>query len=339
MMPPVVWKPTTKFGYPPGHAGRNGHPVRAFVRHRIVGSLAGADGIFASTSKFVVSTHFAIGHISGRLEIHQYVDVADAAWGNGSIDRPVAKVVLARPTVNPNLYTVSVEHEDGGDAGRGKIPPDVWSASLELGLLLASGNLAAIRAPGIHCRDAATASQMAAVPKTIDGYLDHHQITYGKVYCWRRWLDDPGFIEGSPSRRDQLLSTLNAGRMPDTALGDEMPQIVKWEPGKAIIDGGATIRRSPSLAVEAEWFQVGPNGSSVSSFIGWVEGDLHAGSNLWGAYFVPADRAWAYTHKVNVLSVTPIVAGGFVQDDIDEARAAGRASGIQAARDDLADLK
>src|SRR3972149_6691603 len=107
MLPPVTWKPTNKFGYPMGRAGRNGLSVLAYVNHRIVGSLSSADWAFASanTTRYA-STHFAIGHINGVLRIHQYVDLADAAWGNGLYDRPTSKVVLAQgPNVNPNLYT------------------------------------------------------------------------------------------------------------------------------------------------------------------------------------------------------------------------------------------
>jgi hypothetical protein len=145
------------------------------------------------------------------LEVHQYVNLSDAAWGNGDVRDPTAKVVLANPGVNPNLYTVSIEHEDGSTGGRGVVQPDTWQASIELGVLLASGDIAAIRAAGIRIRDDATAAQLKAIPATIDGHIDHHQIAGpNKPYCWREWLDDPGFVKGNPSRRDELLAALPA---------------------------------------------------------------------------------------------------------------------------------
>jgi hypothetical protein len=209
-LPPVVWEPSPNFGYPsPGSRGRMGQPVRVTVRHRIVGSLASADTVFADVARGA-STHFGIGHIDGRLEIHQYVNLSDAAWGNGDVREPTAKVVLENPGVNPNLYSVSIEHEDGSSAGHGIVKPDTWAASIALGVLLASGDIAKIRNAGIRIRDDETTHQLAKIPPTVDGHIDHQQIAGpNKPYCWRVWLDDPGFVKGTPSRRDELLKALS----------------------------------------------------------------------------------------------------------------------------------
>lgn len=238
MLPPVIWKPTTKFGYPyKGDRGRMGQPVRVFVNHRIVGTLASADWVFDPANSRVASAHFAIGFINGRLEIHQYVDLTDAAWTNGDVREPTAKVVLANPGINPNLYSVTIEHEDGGSAGRGVVKPEVWAASIELQRLLTSGNPASIRAAGIRVRSDTTVAQMAKVPKTVDGFIDHHQIAGpNKPYCFRRWLDDAGFVEGSPSRRDQLLTALNP--KPDVALP-------YFKPATGVARAGAIVRDLP----------------------------------------------------------------------------------------------
>lgn len=300
-LPPVVWKPTTKF------MRRDGQPVLAFVRHRIVGSLTAADGVFVSTNPKPVSTHLAIGHVNGVLKIHQYVDLSDAAWGNGTIDRPTAKVVLARPGVNPNSYSVSIEHEDGGSAGMGVVQPDTWAVSIQLGLLLASGNLSAIRAAGIHIRDSATATQLFNVPKTLDGYLDHHQITYGKVYCWRRWLNDPGFVEGSPSRRDQLLTALTTGVMPDTSTGDDMPTFIAFTPGTIVVGTGSWVHTKPDVLEASRWTQYQAD-VTIPSFAGYVRGEMVEAVDQWAAFWVQDSGKWAYTHKSNVLSVKPLTA-------------------------------
>lgn len=276
MLPPVIWKPTNKFGYPRGATGRLGQPVRAFVNHRIVGTLASADYVFRSDNSRLASAHFAVGY-SGlrtdpnrRLEIHQYVDLADAAWTNGDVREPTAKVVLANPGVNPNLYTVTIEHEDGGSADGGVVKPEVWAASIELQRLLTSGDAAAIRRAGIRVRSDATVAQMAKVPKTADGFIDHHQISGpNKPYCWRRWLDDPGFVEGAPSRRDRLLTALQEDDVNRYLVGMEL--IVNRN---ARLKAGSTARRSPEFNPRDydanKIFTLGS--ASWGPAIGWVQG-------------------------------------------------------------------
>jgi hypothetical protein len=221
-LPPIIWKPTHKFGYPyKGDTGRGSLGVLAIVYHRIVGSLASADGVFSDTNTTrLASSTFSIGHINGRLEIHQYVDMSDAQWCNGGVDSPTAKVVLAHPGVNPNIYTVSIEHEDGATAGDGIVQPDTWAASIALTKLFLSGDLAAIRAAGIHIREPATAVQLRNVPRNANGLIDHHSISGPlKPYCWRRWLSDRGFYDGTPSRQAELIAAL--ATIPDTAAPTE----------------------------------------------------------------------------------------------------------------------
>jgi N-acetyl-anhydromuramyl-L-alanine amidase AmpD len=59
------------------------------------------------------SAHFGIG-LDGR--VHQYVDVRDRAWANGTIEAGSAWPGPAG--VNPNHVTVSIETEDLGDASQ-----------------------------------------------------------------------------------------------------------------------------------------------------------------------------------------------------------------------------
>ena len=59
------------------------------------------------------SAHYAV---SKSGEIHQYVDENDTAFHAGVVVNP--SWGLIKPDVNPNFYTIGIEHE-----GR---PDDVW---------------------------------------------------------------------------------------------------------------------------------------------------------------------------------------------------------------------
>ncbi|OFZ47608.1 MAG: hypothetical protein A3D92_25130 [Bacteroidetes bacterium RIFCSPHIGHO2_02_FULL_44_7] len=75
------------------------------------GTLPGTDSWFANPTS-QVSAHYGIGK-SG--EVHQYVQENDAAWHAGRVNAPVWKLI--RPNVNPNLYTIGIEHEGKPDEG------------------------------------------------------------------------------------------------------------------------------------------------------------------------------------------------------------------------------
>jgi hypothetical protein len=202
----VNWLPSPFY-----NRGRSGYAIRGVVNHRIVGTLGSARGAFGAApgTPRNASTHFGIGYISGVLTIDQFVDLSDMAWGNGDVRDPTWPLII--PGVNPNLYTVSIEHEDGGSAGRGVVKEPIWQASMALQKLITSGDLTAVRAAGIHVRDEASVRQLQAVPKDAKGFIDHNQISGpNKPYCFRRWLDDPGFVDGSPSRRTRLLTHLTS---------------------------------------------------------------------------------------------------------------------------------
>lgn len=105
--PRATWIGSPNFGYPRGTRGRQGHSVLAIVYHTAEGTLPGVDSWF-NTSSSELSTHFCVGRFG---EVHQYVDCNDAAWGNGVIDPTAALPPLWPARTNPNLYTISIEHE------------------------------------------------------------------------------------------------------------------------------------------------------------------------------------------------------------------------------------
>jgi N-acetyl-anhydromuramyl-L-alanine amidase AmpD len=56
----------------------------------------------------------------GRSAVHQFVDEADTAFHAGTVVRPTWR--LLQPRVNPNLYTIGIEHEG--------LPQDSWADDL-----------------------------------------------------------------------------------------------------------------------------------------------------------------------------------------------------------------
>ena len=335
-LPPVIWKPTGKFGMPyKGDRGR-ALPILAVVYHRIVGTLPSADAVFADSSDRLASTHFGIGHVSGRLEIHQYVDLADAAWGNGDVREPTAQVVIQHPGVNPNVYTVSIEHEDGGEAGRGVVQPDTWGASLALSAVILSGDLAAIRAAGIHCRDQASADQLAMVPRDPIGLIDHHQIAGpNKPYCFRPWLDDPGFVDGSPSRRDELIASLT---LPDTATEDDpmswFADVRPLDPISVRFDNPTNMYTQPTLSrayITAD-HPKSPISDTSRTIVGTVKGDEYpagSGNVAWDVW-IGAAGPRCYPSATRG-TVTKLEAGAS-DADITQARTAGFSAAKSKAR-------
>ena len=85
--------------------GRNGYRPIAIVMHIAEGTMPGAHAWFNNPSS-KASSHYMIGKTG---VIWQFVEESDTAWCNGAINKPTWK--LLKPNVNPNLYTISIEHE------------------------------------------------------------------------------------------------------------------------------------------------------------------------------------------------------------------------------------
>ncbi len=90
--------------------------VEGIVVHIIVGSLRSADNTFLESDLTLPrSAHYGVGR-DGR--VHQYVGEQDTAFHAGIVDRPTAPLVVRKLPVNPNLYTVGIEHEG--------MPDELW---------------------------------------------------------------------------------------------------------------------------------------------------------------------------------------------------------------------
>ena len=105
--PNIKWIGSPYFGYPRGTHGRNGHTVVAIVNHIMVGTLTGTDSWFNSPNNTGgTSAHFGVGK---NGEIHQYVDINDIARHAGIVKNPSWPLLIEG--VNPNYYTIGIEHE------------------------------------------------------------------------------------------------------------------------------------------------------------------------------------------------------------------------------------
>ena len=119
------------------------------------GTEPGTDAWFANPGAHV-SAHYGVARTGA---IHQYVKEEDTAYHAGitaaDFARATAQVVKDRPGVNPNAYSIGIEHE-------GK-PGDVWSDAM----------LAASRALVKRCA--------AAWQIPLDRYhvVGHHEIYPG----------------------------------------------------------------------------------------------------------------------------------------------------------------
>jgi N-acetylmuramoyl-L-alanine amidase len=151
---------------------RKGRPLgfrpEAIVIHIMDGSFTAGEGEFLSdgTQK---SAHYGI---SKEGVIHQYVDENDTAFHAGVVVNPTWQLI--KPGINPNFYTIGIEHE-----GR---PDDVWpeaqlgaSAGL-VGEIVARWN----------------------IPVDALHLVRHHQIRASKT-CPGNWLQMDELIQRVPA--------------------------------------------------------------------------------------------------------------------------------------------
>jgi hypothetical protein len=122
------------------------------------GSFAAGESVFRDP-KTQKSAHYGI---SSQGEVHQYVDENDTAFHAGIVVNPTWP--LLKPRINPNFYTIGVEHE-----GR---PDDIWPEAQ----LAASASLIG----EIIAR--------WSIPLDDSHIIRHHQIRASKT-CPGNWLE------------------------------------------------------------------------------------------------------------------------------------------------------
>lgn len=100
----VASRPASEKNY---SRGREGHRIQALVIHIMEGGMNGTLAWFRNpVSK--VSAHYGV---SRKGEVVQYVPDEDTAQHAGVVDHPTAELVHENAGVNPNLWTIGIEHE------------------------------------------------------------------------------------------------------------------------------------------------------------------------------------------------------------------------------------
>ena len=91
-------------------SGRKTYHPEAVVIHIMDGTLPGTDSWFKNPQS-KVSAHYGIGK---NGEVHQYVQETDTAWQAGRVNAPTWSLIKPAGSgtyINPNLYTIGIEHE------------------------------------------------------------------------------------------------------------------------------------------------------------------------------------------------------------------------------------
>jgi N-acetylmuramoyl-L-alanine amidase len=162
---------------------RRGRPFglrpEAIVIHIMDGSFTAGESVFRDPTTHK-SAHYGISR-SG--EIHQYLDENDTGFHAGIVVNPTWE--LLRSGVNPNFYTIGIEHE-----GR---PDDVWPETQ----LQASATLI---------------GQIAArwdIPLDDSHVIRHHQIRDSKT-CPGNWLKIGELLKRVPARLEPSGAAMTA---------------------------------------------------------------------------------------------------------------------------------
>jgi N-acetylmuramoyl-L-alanine amidase len=184
--------------------GRKGYKPLAIVIHIMEGTLAGTDSWFRNPASSV-SAHYGIGKDG---TVHQYVQESDSAWHAGRVNAPSWKLIKPAGTasyVNPNYYTIGIEHEGNENSD--------WTDAM-------------------YAASAAMIKAIAArwnLPIDRDHIIGHHEI-YSLKTC-------PGF------KVDLNKLVAMAGGVQQPALTGEPTKIV--QAGTATTTARLNIRKSP----------------------------------------------------------------------------------------------
>ena len=165
----AVWKGAHRANFAVGRHG--GWQPEAIVIHVMDGSLSGTDAWFNDPASSV-SAHYGIG-TDGT--VHQYVKEDDTAFHAGTVVKPawpeIRKDAQGR-FVNPNLYTIGIEHAGWGTK------TDPWPPSQRAASIALVREIAARWNIGLDARH----------------IIPHRMIRSSKPDCPGKGLDFPAYL-------------------------------------------------------------------------------------------------------------------------------------------------
>lgn len=92
------------------HTPGRPRPIDMIVIHVTEGSASSVRSWFNANAA-QVSAHYMVC-MDGTID--QFVSEDDQAWHAGRVDHPTAPLVIERPHINPNAYSIGIEHEGTG---------------------------------------------------------------------------------------------------------------------------------------------------------------------------------------------------------------------------------
>lgn len=114
----------------PAHQGNysrgRGRMIPDLVVIHVTEGTAGSARHWIMNPKAQVSWHYLVTRHGG---VEQFVREDDTAWHAGRVERPTSALVKSRPGLNPNTYSIGIEHEG---SGRQELTPKQRDASLWL---------------------------------------------------------------------------------------------------------------------------------------------------------------------------------------------------------------
>lgn len=119
----IIQKPLTSGNFASGRSAK----VDMIVIHVAQATQQGTFNTFNNPAE-EKSSHYCV---SNAGEVWQFVDEKNTAWHAGKIVTPTSALVLQRPGVNPNAYSIGIEHEGEnlGDTTPGDFTEAQYSAT------------------------------------------------------------------------------------------------------------------------------------------------------------------------------------------------------------------
>jgi N-acetyl-anhydromuramyl-L-alanine amidase AmpD len=112
---------------------RRGMTPEIIVNHIVEGSAEACISWFNDRSNKDSSAHFLV---TKKGKVYQFVEIEKNAWSNGlkpeDTPKALSNIVKAKKGVNPNWYSISIEHEGTYTEAHGELTPEQLESSLLL---------------------------------------------------------------------------------------------------------------------------------------------------------------------------------------------------------------